>query len=143
MPSERDEFLAAIQENWTDLELRAIYADWLAERGEDEEADRQRNYGKIMEEAKQWIAKFSEEEIGGPEEYSRNDECVSVDDLVSTALTWTGTDGEDRWGEYIYMGTNERYIDIDSSTMDKFWEQIYVLTGKRAKDSPRFFSCAC
>lgn len=144
MPSEQDEFLAAIQQNWTDLELRAIYADWLEEQGKEEDVAYQRGYGKVMEDARQWIADFSKDYVGGPEHYDEiNHEPVSVDELLETALTWVSEDGEEAWGEHIRMGTNERYAEIPESIMEEFWHKVYLLTGKKAKNSPRFFSCAC
>ena len=46
--SERDGFEAALTENPTDASLRLIFADWLEERGLDQDAQRERWTGQLL-----------------------------------------------------------------------------------------------
>ncbi|HVK17305.1 MAG TPA: TIGR02996 domain-containing protein [Fimbriiglobus sp.] len=56
--TDREALLAAIEASTWDVELpRLVYADWLDERGEHEEADRQRKYVPSL----RWLKKFAEE----------------------------------------------------------------------------------
>jgi uncharacterized protein (TIGR02996 family) len=56
--TERDAFLAAIKAAaWDDELPRLVFADWLDEHGEHEEADRQRKYVPSL----RWLKKFGEE----------------------------------------------------------------------------------
>jgi uncharacterized protein (TIGR02996 family) len=56
----RDAFLKALAENEDDIATRLVYADWLDEQGEHEEADRQRKWPA----AKQWLVRFCKESFG-------------------------------------------------------------------------------
>jgi uncharacterized protein (TIGR02996 family) len=52
--NERIAFLKFLAENEDDVTTRLVFADWLDERGEHEEADRQRRWPA----AKEWLVKF-------------------------------------------------------------------------------------
>ena len=52
--NERDAFLEALARNEDDTPTRLVYADWLDEQGEHEEADRQRKWPA----AKEWLVRF-------------------------------------------------------------------------------------
>jgi uncharacterized protein (TIGR02996 family) len=52
--SEREQFLRALARNEDDDTTRFVYADWLEEHGEDDEAERQRKYPA----AKRWLQEF-------------------------------------------------------------------------------------
>lgn len=56
MADERDRkaFLAHIESHWEDRAPRLVYADWLDENGEPEEAERQRKW----HDAKDWLVAF-------------------------------------------------------------------------------------
>ncbi len=62
MSDDRELFLAAIRREPKNYDHRYVYADWLDERGEHDEADRQRKY-KASEE---WLREFarSHEDFG-------------------------------------------------------------------------------
>jgi uncharacterized protein (TIGR02996 family) len=60
--SEREEFLRALAANEDDSTLRLIFADWLDEQGEHEEADRQRRWPA----AKAWIVRLCRENNPSP-----------------------------------------------------------------------------
>jgi uncharacterized protein (TIGR02996 family) len=50
----RDAFLKVLADNEDDTTTRLVYADWLDEQGEHEEADRQRRWPA----AKEWLVRF-------------------------------------------------------------------------------------
>lgn len=54
---ERDDFLQALAANEDDTSLRLVFADWLDDNGEHEEADRQRKWPA----AKEWFVRFCRE----------------------------------------------------------------------------------
>jgi len=56
MSDERDAFLRAIKENPTEYDFRYVYADWLDEQGDYEEAERQRKY----EASEKWLRNFAQ-----------------------------------------------------------------------------------
>lgn len=143
MSSERDAFLKAIEENWTDCELRAIYADWLEERGLDpEESARQRRWAEIMEESKLWIQSFADR-IGGRGNYDDTPEPdLGFDGVMEAADEYVRTDDGKWGGEHYFMGTNERYSN-ECNRMKEFWEHYYNLTGRKCKTQGMFFSCSC
>ena len=56
---QREAFLKALAENEDDTTTRLVYADWLDEQGEHEEADRQRKWPA----AKEWLVRFCQGEL--------------------------------------------------------------------------------
>jgi uncharacterized protein (TIGR02996 family) len=54
----RDAFLKALAENENDTTTRLVFADWLDEQGEHEEADRQRKWPA----AKEWLVRLCNED---------------------------------------------------------------------------------
>lgn len=70
--ADREAFLAAIAEAPMDNVRRCIYADWLDERGEVEEATRQREWVQAFEHlSKNFVNPYWEESDGDPLSYSR------------------------------------------------------------------------
>lgn len=57
--TQEDRFLRALEENEDDNTTRFIYADWLEEHDDIEEADRQRQWPA----AKQWLLRLCEEDV--------------------------------------------------------------------------------
>ncbi len=55
MSDDRQAFLDAIKQQPKNYDHRYVYADWLDERGEHEEADRQRRY----EASEKWLREFA------------------------------------------------------------------------------------
>lgn len=61
MVSERAAFVQAIEENPYDEVTRKVFADWLDDHDEPEEADRQRTWtAKQYDESKKWLEEFAE-----------------------------------------------------------------------------------
>lgn len=131
MESDRDAFMAAIAANPLDDGLRAIFADWLEEHGEDAEAEKQRKWPQTREESKVWLRNFAEE-VG-----------VAYRILMEAADNWLEAviDG-DRWGAYHTLP----YDTPDCVYRDRkeFWKHYEIVTGKKVEDyEATFFSCAC
>lgn len=76
--SDRDRFLRALAENEDDTTLRVIFADWLDEHGEHEEADRQRKWPA----AKDWFVRICQEQNPPPEEDDPYPSPISCEELI-------------------------------------------------------------
>jgi uncharacterized protein (TIGR02996 family) len=79
--SERSAFLKALAENEDDTTTRLVYADWLDEHGEHEEADRQRKWPA----AKAWLREFARNhpDFGGHSDEDEGDEEDEEGDIYS------------------------------------------------------------
>lgn len=164
MNREKEQFLAAIDENPCDCNLRAIYADWLEEKGlgTPEEIDRQRNWRRIMEESRQWLTALcdrlgpsyydSEEDYTAYAYENRNTENIrpmTYERLLEYAGLWADTEtGESEWecGEYTIQWGSESWRDLfnyDKQLLADFWRHWEIATGRVCKRKSNFFSCSC
>jgi uncharacterized protein (TIGR02996 family) len=118
----REEFLARVREAPEDELLRSVYADWLDEQGEHEEADRQRKFLP----ARRWLREFAYEL-----------------DLTYEALIQAAHD---------YLKSGDAYcLDFDTPDLvyegrEEFWKSFEVVTGAAVPAEKRewmFFRCAC
>lgn len=75
---ERDDFVQALAKNEDDAPLRLVFADWLDENGEHEEADRQRKWPA----AKEWFVRFSRENNPKPDEPDTDERPISYERLI-------------------------------------------------------------
>ncbi len=117
MDREREAFLAAIEKEPENYLHRYVYADWLDEHGEHDEATRQRAF----EQADKWLRKFADS-------YS-----IDYAELVDGAASGMGGCFGDDDGPQA-MRTPE------------FWESLEVVTGKSFPVDHRentYFRCAC
>ena len=127
--TERDAFLAAIDATaWDDELPRLVYADWLDERGEPEEADRQRKYVPSV----RWLRAFALRLTA--DDY----EPMSYETLIEAART--------------YLRAGNPYIlpvltpDVVYEQREEFWKNVEIVTGVAVPDTARknvIFSCAC
>jgi uncharacterized protein (TIGR02996 family) len=130
---EREAFLDYIASRpWDDHAARAVYADWLDERGEHEEADRQRKYVP----AKAWLRAFCGIEDDDAEAY-----YIGVNTLIREA----GKALED--GSLIVdCGANEDMCDNLRRDCREFWHNVSVVTGLPLPEGhaeKSRFGCSC
>src|SRR5690242_14983601 len=130
--SERDRFLKALAENEDDTTTRLVYADWLDEQGEHEEADRQRKWPA----AKEWLR-----ELCGTEDDDVDGYYIGVNPLIR----------EDRRalqdGSLIVdCGDNEDMCDRLRQDCREFWHMVCIVTGlplpEGYAENSRF-GCSC
>lgn len=121
MNAERQAFLAALAANEDDTATRLVYADWLDEHDEPEEADRMRAWPA----AKEWVSNYAGE-IG-----------ISYGELMGYAEEAI-KDG------YTSIFDGERY-DGWSFDNEQFWPHYATLTGHKIDDNTPIigFSCSC
>jgi uncharacterized protein (TIGR02996 family) len=146
---EREAFLKALAENEDDNVTRSVYADWLDEQGEHEEADRHRKWPA----AKAWLVQFCEEHNPFSD--------VDMEDIE---------DVEDEWSEYVISyadlielgreavkharrgemgfscGPNMEMSEALQDNRHEFWKNWSIVTGipvSAAQAEKSVFSCAC
>lgn len=138
----RDAFLKALAENEDDTTTRLIYADWLDEQGEHEEADRQRRWPA----AKAWLVQFCREYNPDPdnEDPYWNISYEKLIELGRQAIEEEAT--EDTWGFGFHCGNNETMCDALRENSQEFWMNWSIITGIPLPpdiDEKSSFSCAC
>ena len=108
----RQAFLDAIQREPNNYSHRYVYADWLDEHGEHEEADRQRKY----EMANTWMLEFARKLH------------LDRDELVDAGVRFL-----EGGGQTGYDSLSERYRE-NFDKFPKYWEMLEVITGKPFTD---------
>jgi uncharacterized protein (TIGR02996 family) len=154
--SERKAFLKALKKNEDDTTTRLVYADWLDDRGEHEEADRQRKWPA----AKEWLVKFCGEHNPpepdiDPEELEELIESdpdalldygysVSYEELIE--LGKEAIKNGDREGYWLSCGNNMDLCDALRDNCAEFWKNWCIVTGTPLPpdiEEKSVFSCAC
>jgi uncharacterized protein (TIGR02996 family) len=147
---ERDAFLQALAENEDDITTRLVYADWLDERGEHEEADRQRKWPA----AKEWLVQFCQSLNPRPDE-DPDDEMPDEDHAYSffgisyeklVQLGRNAVEHADQRGIWFYCGANETMMDALRANSREFWLNWSVVTGVPLPpdvEEKTYFSCSC
>lgn len=130
--NERDCFLKALKENEDDISTRLLYADWLDDQGEHEEADRQRKWPA----AKAWLREFCGEEDDEADAY-----YLGVNALIREARR-----ALDDGSLIVDCGANQAMCDRLRQDCREFWLKVSVVTGlslpERYAETSRF-GCAC
>jgi uncharacterized protein (TIGR02996 family) len=169
---ERDAFLEALAQNEDDTTVRLIYADWLEEHGEHEEADRQRKWPA----AKEWLVKFCRDHNPPPGDDPDKD-VVSYEKLIEMgrraikevlasrqydyryespeqmlengweALEVAGLiENAAKWEFGFHLGNNEEMRYELAANKREFWKNWSVVTGitlPPGVEEKSYFSCSC
>jgi uncharacterized protein (TIGR02996 family) len=126
----RRAFLSAIKAaRWDDELPRLVYADWLDEHGEHEEADRQRRCVP----AERWLREFAGRIID-----SETFESMSYEALIGAATTFLNSG----IGHDMYL---DKLDEVNAQKAD-FWKNFEIVTGIAVPDRARelmFFGCTC
>lgn len=146
--SEKERFIKALAANEDDTSTRMIYADWLDQQGEHEEADRQRKWP----DAKAWITRFCRENNPpGSEDYSGESD-LSYQDLIENGhavlengdAPWMEPDSEYRWD--FSCGANDDMAWALANHSVEFWSNWSIMTGIPVAPSLPAkcrYTCAC
>ncbi len=137
--NERDGFLKLLAENEDDTTTRLVYADWLDDRGEHEEADRQRKWPA----AKEWLVKFCA--ANNP---SDDDEDAYEMPIPYAELIERGREAVERADEWygFSCGNNMTMCDALRDNPGEFWKNWSVVTGVPLPpdiEEKSGFGCAC
>jgi uncharacterized protein (TIGR02996 family) len=147
---ERDAFLKALAENEDDALTRSVYADWLDENGEHEEADRQRKWPA----AKAWIVRFCQSFRRHVDD-DHDDECPDEDFAYSyfgityenlLKLGRKAVEEANERGIAFYCGANERMMDSLRTNRAEFWKNWSIVTGVPVSEDQAEksrFGCSC
>jgi uncharacterized protein (TIGR02996 family) len=137
--TEQDAFLKALAEDEDDTTTRLVYADWLDDHGEHEEADRQRKWTP----AKAWLVRFCRDHNPAPDEDS--DEWVisheTLLELGREAVEGAGTG----WVGFS-CGNNMTMCEALRANRREFWQNWSVVTGIPLPpdvEDKSSFGCAC
>jgi uncharacterized protein (TIGR02996 family) len=161
---EKKQFLAYIEEEPLDEERRLVYADWLEERGEDEEAERQRQwigshkwitdlcrrltkaeYDKHMEYRNTYPDDYEDDPAEYPEDHITYDELMTIANVAmgdthpDPALQqWTSPGQMNFWDKDGIMEEFQYY-------KQEFWSHWEIVTGRKGPESEDdiYFRCAC
>jgi uncharacterized protein (TIGR02996 family) len=138
--NERDAFLKALAENEDDLTTRLVYADWLDEHGEHEEADRQRKWPA----AKEWLVQFCRDNNPSPDVEDPYETIIPYEELLERGRQAVEEAGD--WGFGFHCGNNETMCDALRANNQEFWQNWSIVTGiplPPGGEDAGHFSCAC
>jgi uncharacterized protein (TIGR02996 family) len=137
--NERDTFLRALADNEDDTMTRLVFADWLEERGEHEEADRQRKWPA----AKEWLVRFCRDH-NPPDDEDSEEWVISYEQLLE--LGREACEEADEEGFGFHCGNNETMCWALQDNSQEFWTNWSIVTGIPLPpdvESKSYFRCAC
>ena len=126
----RDAFLKALAENEDDTTTRLVYADWLEEQGEHEEADRERKWPA----AKEWLVRFCKENWQYPEVFYKQ--------LIEFGRQAAK---EESPSDRVYLDNENMWHALQANSQE-FWKNWSVVTGVPVPldvEDKSSFSCSC
>lgn len=138
-------FLAALDANEDDEATRLIYADWLEEQGEYEEAERQRKWTG----AKAWLVKLLGDCCRGevdddPDAWHPNPSFSRLCQVAQQALAEMERLDADR--VVMDWGANESLTVAMRALRQDFWQNWAIVTGVRVPHDlweRSYFGCSC
>ena len=134
--NERKAFLKLLAENEDDVITRFVFADWLDEHGEHEEADRMRKWPA----AKEWLVRFFRDNDGG----DYHGELNSYEQLIELGRAAVKEANERGIG--FDCGSNESLCDALRANSAEFWKNWSIVTGVPLPADPEkksYFGCSC
>lgn len=138
--TDRDAFLKALSENEDDVTTRMVYADWLDENGQPEEAERQRKWNG----AKEWLTAYAVRVSpydGAPDEWMMQQGYQSKD--VGPDYAYRKFMEYVRGGEMFYHGS-DLHGAYEVEEPDELYANLTILLGRQiGPDSFESFSCSC
>jgi uncharacterized protein (TIGR02996 family) len=144
---DRKAFLRALAKNEDDTQTRMVYADWLDDHGEHEEADRQRKWPA----AKAWLVRFCEEHNPAAEEVDEEideddyGECpISYENLIDLGREALEEPGKE--GFEFNCWNNMGMCDALRAHSREFWKNWSIVTGIPLPpdvEEKTSFHCAC
>jgi uncharacterized protein (TIGR02996 family) len=143
--SERDAFLKALAENEDDTTTRLVYADWLDDHGEHEEADRQRKWTP----AKAWLVRFCREHNPDHDDDDDDGDDDSYFWIISykrlLRLGREAVEGADTSGFGFDCGANETMCNALRDNRREFWTNWSIVTGIAVPldVTESYFGCSC
>lgn len=152
--TERAAFLAAIKHDRYDTLTRLAYADWLEERGEDDEAAEQRRQATpVWQEADRWLHDFAAKCGETAENYGiAYDDWdrlewrqITYDDLIKAGHDYV------REEDFFVQSGSDTARDLmqEGDNYESYWRHWETVTGCTRKAPGRYesrsapFSCSC
>lgn len=136
MSTERQAFLAALAADEDDTTTRLVFADWLDEHDEPEEADRMRKWPA----AKAWLVDFAK----GHTHWDNPGGEVTAADLIAAGAAFVDSGGLEMW--YQHGSDSLQSYAFLSSNRREFWEAWSTVTGRACPEELRddqVFRCGC
>lgn len=120
---EREGFLKVLAENPDNVTTRLVFADWLDDHGEHEEAERQRKWVA----AKEWLVKLCHDNNPPSEEQDEYGSFVSYEKLIGLAESAIriGFDN-DLWHE---CRNNNKLCKAIRENEEAFYQNVALVTG--------------
>jgi uncharacterized protein (TIGR02996 family) len=139
--TERKAFLKALKKNEDDSTARLVYADWLDEHGEHEEADRMRKWDA----AKKWIVKFCKKH-NPPDEDDEDEWHITYADMIELGREAVANANKKAGESPFSCGNNMRMVDALQDNSKEFWKNWSIITGIPVTPDAEekiYFACAC
>ena len=131
--SDKARLFAMLAENEDDDETRLVLADLLDELGEDDEAQRHRNWKA----SKQWMIRF----LADVDDTGYAEEAFAYGDLMELLSTVNGSDAI-----RVHFGAYESLMYAMRERADEFWRHWSIVTGIAVGEElyqAASFGCAC